>query len=129
MQTQQSLTSTPFETAQQNDGSAGNTSQTSTADADNISGSWIEDDAGEKSTFVFSQSGTAVGVTVQAMGQNMASGSGEINGRNVVLNLPLFGIATVVRLELSADGRELTGTYTMQTTGVPQNIRLVRMQD
>ena len=89
----------------------------------------LVDAAGKKSTFVFVQNGRVVGISVQASGQNLATGSGEINGQNVVLNLPLFGVATVVQLVLSAVGRQLSGTYTLQTTGVPKPIRLVKMQN
>jgi hypothetical protein len=98
-------------------------------ETNNITGSWLEDDEGEKSTFVMRQNGSAVNVVLQAMGQNIATGSGVINGRAVVLNMPLFGVPTVVHLTLSADGRQMSGTYLMQSTGVAENIRLNRLGD
>lgn len=105
--------------------SGGTAAETSTS----ITGTWLEDDEGEKSAFVLRQSGSMVDVVVQAMGQNIATGSGEIRGRDVVLNMPLFGVPTVVHLTLSADGRKMTGTYTMQANGVAESIRLTRQGD
>lgn len=93
---------------------------------ENISGTWQEVDEGLTATFVITQTGQQVVVQASTAGEPIGNGNGVITGRNVELNVPMFGIATNLRGTLSADGNVISGTYTVPATGAVQAFRLVR---
>lgn len=91
-----------------------------------VAGIWEEVDEDAPSTFVLQQNGGQLGVQVEALGQVISTGTGEINGRNVELHFLLLGIPTTLKAALSTDGNSMKGTYVMQASGETQPIRLVR---
>jgi hypothetical protein len=90
----------------------------------NVTGTWQEIDEGETATFVLKQSGNYIGVQVQMNGQTISTGTGEISNKNVTLNFPLFGMATVLNATLSNDGNTINGSYTIQANGTTQPVQL-----
>ena len=99
------------------------------ATAEDVTGRWVEEDEGIKSTFIFKQSGTKLDVKVQAMGQVLSTGTGEIKNGKVELKFELLGSPTVLKAAVSKDGKRMSGTYTMEATGEPQKVTLVRSEN
>lgn len=96
--------------------------------AENLSGTWTEDDPGIKSSFILNQKGNSITVQVQALGQIISTGTGKITGKNVELRYEVMGMSTVLKGKLSDDRNRISGTYTMESTNDPQPIVLVRQK-
>ena len=97
--------------------------------AGNVTGTWDEVnemDEGQTTILFLTQSGSQLTAEAQAAGQTIGSGTGEIAGQNVELNLTLLGVAYSLRLTLSGDGNTLSGTYYVPATGLTQQEKLVR---
>jgi hypothetical protein len=85
------------------------------SEVNNIAGAW----SGDGSTYQFYQNGTSITMeeTTPPYGQT-AIGQGTINGRDVTLTVQTaLGSQGTLSVTLSADGRQMTGTYSDQTLG------------
>ncbi len=95
-------------------------------DKQSLTGTWIEDDPGIKTSFILHQTGDHIKVQVQSLGQMLSEGTGTIHNKTVELIFDLLGSSTVLKGTLSDDGNHISGTYTMEATGDPQSITLLR---
>jgi hypothetical protein len=74
-----------------------------------VSGSWKDD---ENAVFEFEQHGSIVQMAGTSQGV-VVQGTGTITGRRLRMQVTMAGLLTVqMALELSGDGRELSGTLT-----------------
>jgi hypothetical protein len=90
----------------------------------NIAGAW----QGDGSTYQFYQNGTSITMeeTTAPYGQT-AIGEGTINGRDVTISVQTaLNSQGTLRVTLSADGRQMTGTYSDQTFGTTSPYTLTR---
>jgi hypothetical protein len=90
----------------------------------NIAGAW----EGGGSTYQFYQNGTSITMeeTTPSYGQT-AIGQGTINGTNVTLTIQTaLGSQGTLSVTLSADGRQMAGTYSDQTFGMTTPYTLTR---
>jgi hypothetical protein len=92
----------------------------------NISGAWDGIEETDAPTFFFTQNGLQLGVQVQMAGQVIGTGTGQISGRKVEVNVPLEGIVTTLSATLSDDGATLNGTFHVPATATSEPVRLVR---
>lgn len=92
-----------------------------------FTGSWKEVDQGETSTFHLSPNGNGLGVQIELLGEIIGTGTGSVDGENLELNFTLMGIPTILRATLSTDNSTLHGTYFIQTNGMQQPVRLMRI--
>jgi len=102
--------------------SAGNTQHSK----QDLTGTWIEDDPGIKTSFILHQTGNHLKVEVQSLGQILSEGEGTIKNKTLELKFELLGSPTVLKGTLSEDGNRISGTYTMAATNDPQSIALIR---
>jgi hypothetical protein len=91
-----------------------------------LTGTWVEDDPGIKSSFILHQTGDHIKVQVQSLGQMLSEGSGTVHNKAIELRFELLGSPTILKGTLSDDGNRISGTYTMEATGDPQSIVLLR---
>jgi hypothetical protein len=90
----------------------------------NIAGAW----EGDGSTYKFYQNGTSITMeeTTPGYGQT-AIGEGTIDGRVVALTIQTaLGSQGTLNVTLSADGRQMTGTYSDHTFGTTTPYTLTR---
>jgi hypothetical protein len=90
----------------------------------NIGGTW----QGQDGYYIFGQSGTYVSVSLYAMNRALlAQGSGSINGNLVKMSyVSADNTGGNVELRVSADGRQMTGSYRNAVTGEVGSVVLVR---
>lgn len=92
----------------------------------NLTGTWIENDPGIKTSFILHQTGDQIKLQVQSLGQILSEGTGTVHNKTIELKFELLGSPTVLKGTLSDDGNRISGTYTMEATGDPQSIVLLR---
>jgi hypothetical protein len=90
----------------------------------NITGTWVEQDEGARSTFIIQQSAKQLTVEVHALGQKISTGTGTIDDRQVVLHFDMFGNRVLLKANISPDQQTMKGTYTFELTGDDQPVVL-----
>lgn len=98
-------------------GPSSTTEQPTSINPGNITGTWIEQDEGARSTFIIQQKGNQLTVEVNALGQRISTGTGNINGKDIELRFDMFGSNVVLKANLLSDQQTMKGTYTFELTG------------
>ncbi len=83
----------------------------------NADGNWSETDNGVTYIYDIVQNGNNLSIEVYVGNQLIGSGTGYNNGSNLDLYINLSGVNTVAKGRLSSDGKNISGTYTIQSTG------------
>ena len=92
----------------------------------NIDGNWAENDNGIIYTYDIVQDANQLSIEIYMGNQLMGSGTGYNNDGDIEFYLNLSGVNTVAKGRLSANGKNISGNYTIQATGQMGQFSLMR---
>ncbi len=89
-------------------------------------GNWTETDNGIVYTYDIIQNGNNLSIEIYLANQIIGSGYGFNNSGDIELYLNLSNVNTVAKGRLSNNGKNISGTYTIQATGQTGQFSLQR---